>query len=490
MVISCAPKTLLQSFPKDVFGVAAFSWSALAFPKQLKDPDVADKFALCLATTSSAVGVTFLGDGPFYFTNLPKVDLRSFLSYTPMVRKDSKSLGFNIRLNRVLVEGTPVALPTLKSQSVKLSTIVPYATLRSDIYKAFVTSFSKATANIPKVNAVKPFSLCVKSSAISSVPKIDLETESGKIWTISKENSMKDVGKGVSCLAFLSGGSRAKDAIVIGTYQMENNFLYFDLVNQKLGFSSSLLARGTSCGSFNFTELLRPGGTGYCVFARLYHSSQGSKKLAWIKWTNILASYDKEGLAIEPCMEVKAVLITMGAISKIVFAMGNGLGVGLKIFLEFGTPLTLITFFVASLRRQIDDHILPSLDSKTTWDKTLSRKVNIFMWRLKLDWLPHRLNLSSRGIEIPEISCFSCSGNVESNHHIFLAVNLLRWFERLFGVGVKTLSLFSIPTPIGLIRWIRGQLLKSKNIAFSLSLQLLYGSFDGIVIVSSLTLIP
>ncbi|GKD92490.1 aspartic peptidase A1 family protein, partial [Tanacetum coccineum] len=58
----------------------------------------------------------------------------------------------------------------------------------------------------------------------------------------------KDVGKGVSCLAFLSGGSRAKDAIVIGTYQMENNFLYFDLVNQKLGFSSSLLARGTSCG--------------------------------------------------------------------------------------------------------------------------------------------------------------------------------------------------------------------------------------------------
>ncbi|GJR31173.1 aspartic peptidase A1 family protein [Tanacetum coccineum] len=257
MVISCAPKNLLQSFPKDVFGVAAFSWSALAFPKQLKDPDVVDKFALCLATTSLAVGVSFLGDGPFYFKNLPKVDLKSFLSYTPMTRKDSKSLGFYIHLNQILVKGAPVDLPTLKSQSVKLSTIVPYTTLRSDIYKAFVTSFSKATANIPKVNAVKPFSLCVKSSAISSVPKIDLETESGKIWTISKENSMKDVGKGFSCLAFLSGGSRAKDAIVIGTYQMENNFLYFDLVNQKLGFSSSLLARGTSCGNFNFTELPR-----------------------------------------------------------------------------------------------------------------------------------------------------------------------------------------------------------------------------------------
>ncbi|GJU61734.1 aspartic peptidase A1 family protein [Tanacetum coccineum] len=195
MVISCAPKNILPSFPNDVHGVVAFSWSALAFPKQLKNPDVADKFGLCLETTSSAV--------------------------------------------------------------VKLSTIVPYTTLRSDIYNAFATSFSKAAVNIPSVNAVKPFSQCIKSSAISSVPKIDLETESGKIWTILKENSMKDVGNGVSCLAFVDGGSKVKDGIVIGAYQMENNFLHFDLVNQKLGFSSSLLGRGTSCGNFNFTELPR-----------------------------------------------------------------------------------------------------------------------------------------------------------------------------------------------------------------------------------------
>ncbi|GKA13144.1 RNA-directed DNA polymerase, eukaryota, reverse transcriptase zinc-binding domain protein, partial [Tanacetum coccineum] len=72
-------------------------------------------------------------------------------------------------------------------------------------------------------------------------------------------------------------------------------------------------------------------------------------------------------------------------------------------------------FSVANLRRQIDDHILPSLDSKTTWDKTLPRKVNIFMWRLKIDRLPHRLNLSSRGIEILEISCPSCSGMVQKD---------------------------------------------------------------------------
>ncbi|GJT90952.1 RNA-directed DNA polymerase, eukaryota, reverse transcriptase zinc-binding domain protein [Tanacetum coccineum] len=97
-------------------------------------------------------------------------------------------------------------------------------------------------------------------------------------------------------------------------------------------------------------------------------------------------------------------------------------------------------FSVAALRRRIDDHILPSLDIKTTWDKTLPRKVNIFMWRLKLDRLPHRLNLSSRGIEIPEISCPSCSGNVESNQHIFFGCDfakevwkiIRRWCEEAF----------------------------------------------------------
>ncbi|GJS28226.1 putative RNA-directed DNA polymerase, eukaryota, reverse transcriptase zinc-binding domain protein [Tanacetum coccineum] len=79
-------------------------------------------------------------------------------------------------------------------------------------------------------------------------------------------------------------------------------------------------------------------------------------------------------------------------------------------------------FSVGALRRLIDDHMLPSLVTKMTWDKTLPRKVNIFMWHLKLDRLPHRLNLSSRGIEIPKISCSFCNGNVDCQGiHIFLS---------------------------------------------------------------------
>ncbi|GJW65938.1 hypothetical protein Tco_0117822 [Tanacetum coccineum] len=51
-------------------------------------------------------------------------------------------------------------------------------------------------------------------------------------------------------------------------------------------------------------------------------------------------------------------------------------------------------------------------DGITTWEKTFPRKVNIFMWRLNLDRLPHRFNLSSRGIDIPEISSTSCNADI------------------------------------------------------------------------------
>ncbi|KAK1416022.1 hypothetical protein QVD17_31810 [Tagetes erecta] len=254
-ILSCAPSSALKSFPKDVRGVASFSWSGLSFPRQLSSIDIAGKFALCLPASGSALGVAFLGDGPFYFTWEANLDLRSVLSYTPMIRKSSKSLGYFITVNRIIVGKTPVSL-AVKSVSVKLSTRVPYTVFRSDIFNGVVASFVKATG-VRRVSAVKPFGFCFEDGSFGSgrVPNIGFETEGGKVWTVSGENLMKRVGNGVSCLAFVDGGLKVNDAVVIGTFQMEDNFLYFDLVNQKLGFSSSLLARGTSCSSFNFTEI-------------------------------------------------------------------------------------------------------------------------------------------------------------------------------------------------------------------------------------------
>ncbi|GJV67471.1 putative RNA-directed DNA polymerase, eukaryota, reverse transcriptase zinc-binding domain protein [Tanacetum coccineum] len=76
-------------------------------------------------------------------------------------------------------------------------------------------------------------------------------------------------------------------------------------------------------------------------------------------------------------------------------------------------------FSVSSTRKHIDSCFLPALDIPTKWNKIVPRKVNIFMWRFMIDRLPHRFNLSSRGIDISTIGCPSCNGNVETSNHIF-----------------------------------------------------------------------
>ncbi|GJZ06458.1 hypothetical protein Tco_0540251 [Tanacetum coccineum] len=56
------------------------------------------------------------------------------------------------------------------------------------------------------------------------------------------------------------------------------------------------------------------------------------------------------------------------------------------------------TFYVKDAQCIINSKILPSLDPSIVWDKNIPGKVNIFIWRLILDRLPHKLNLSSRSI--------------------------------------------------------------------------------------------
>lgn len=61
------------------------------------------------------------------------------------------------------------------------------------------------------------------------------------------------VNNDVMCLGFVDGGINPRTSIVIGGHQIEDNFLQFDLAASRLGFSSSLLFRQTTCGNFNFT---------------------------------------------------------------------------------------------------------------------------------------------------------------------------------------------------------------------------------------------
>nr|XP_043627170.1 chitinase CLP-like [Erigeron canadensis] len=253
----CAPSSTFESFPANVRGVMAFSRSPYAKPASVfYIPEWKDILALCLPSTLSSPGVMFFGDGPYYFIPKSNDDIRSLLSYTPLL-KHPGSFAYFINVKAIVIKGRSINISSGRSTT-KLSTIEPYTTLRSDIYTSVVRRFLKVTKRIPVAKPVAPFGLCYNISKNKTkpglkVPDIHLILHGGSNWTISTANSIRQVTSDVACLAFIDGGAASEPPIVLGTFQFEDNFLVFDVHNSTLGFSSSLLFKGNSCANFNFT---------------------------------------------------------------------------------------------------------------------------------------------------------------------------------------------------------------------------------------------
>ncbi|GJU35051.1 RNA-directed DNA polymerase, eukaryota [Tanacetum coccineum] len=83
-------------------------------------------------------------------------------------------------------------------------------------------------------------------------------------------------------------------------------------------------------------------------------------------------------------------------------------------------------FSVASVRKAIDDKLLPEVDSKTRWIKYVPIKVNVHAWKVKTDSLPTRFNISRRGIDIESITCDICDNGVETSSHLFFSCCMVR----------------------------------------------------------------
>ncbi|XP_030536098.2 gamma conglutin 1-like [Rhodamnia argentea] len=262
--VSCAPSSLLQSLPAQAIGVASLSWSTLSLLYQFTPffLDVAKKFSICLSSSSDDQGVIFFGDGPYYIEPPANFDASSVLSYTPLI-KNPTTLGYFINVTGISIDQQAISVPANAfaldfNGGVKLSTTVPYTTLRRDIYSVFISEFKKALKGIPRGKRMSPLDFCFKTNITQekkdeSIPQIDLVLGDGGHWTIHESNLLKQVNDDVACLAFVDGGDSAEHAVVIGTYQMENIMLQFDLVQSRLGFSSSLSSFGSSCGNFDFT---------------------------------------------------------------------------------------------------------------------------------------------------------------------------------------------------------------------------------------------
>ncbi|KAK4418255.1 putative aspartic proteinase GIP1 [Sesamum alatum] len=277
-VFACGNRSLLKGLVKGAAGLAGLGRSNLSIPAQVSSFSSDNLvFALCLSGSPSAPGVAFFGSGgPYYF--LPEIDLSKYLNYTPLLSNPAGSTVINysnpsneyfIGLTAINVNGKAVEFnQTLLSHGgTKLSTVTPYTTLHSTIYRALTEAFvnESAALNLTVTQPVKPFNVCYNAEEVMitrigpAVPTVDFvlqDDDDDVIWRIFGWNSMVRIfrdGVDVYCLGFLDGGPNPKSTVVIGGHQMDDNLLQFDLESNRLGFSSSLLVHGTMCANFNFT---------------------------------------------------------------------------------------------------------------------------------------------------------------------------------------------------------------------------------------------
>ncbi|KAI3783091.1 hypothetical protein L2E82_13153 [Cichorium intybus] len=285
-VLSCSDASMLRGLPEGASGLAGLGRSNFSLPAQVSSVYASPNlFALCLPSPSStSSGSAFFNTGgPYYFS--PGIDLSSHLVYTPLILNP---IGFTIityyrhpsdeyfiGVTSINVNGNPVEfdhkLLTINKKGfggTRLSTITPYTVLETSIYNGFIEAFinESATIGLTVTDPVSPFDVCYAASGVSNTrlgpafPTIDLVMHSEDVfWRMFGANSMVRVAGeeedgDLWCLGFVDGGENPRSSVVIGGHQMEDNLLQFDLVSQRLGFSSSLLVHNTDCGGFNFTD--------------------------------------------------------------------------------------------------------------------------------------------------------------------------------------------------------------------------------------------
>ncbi|GJU07587.1 RNA-directed DNA polymerase, eukaryota [Tanacetum coccineum] len=89
-------------------------------------------------------------------------------------------------------------------------------------------------------------------------------------------------------------------------------------------------------------------------------------------------------------------------------------------------------FSVKSTRSYIDDYLFPIVGPPTRWVNAVPIKINIFAWRISLDRLPTRFNLSFRGIDVSSILCPICSSAGETSSHLLFSCNVARAVSKFF----------------------------------------------------------
>nr|GEY62063.1 hypothetical protein [Tanacetum cinerariifolium] len=86
---------------------------------------------------------------------------------------------------------------------------------------------------------------------------------------------------------------------------------------------------------------------------------------------------------------------------------------------------------LSDVRILLDEAFLPKLEVPTRWIMCIPIKVNIFAWKLFLDRLPTRSNLARRNVSIPSLACPLCDHALEDSSHLFFGCFMAKDVQKL-----------------------------------------------------------
>ncbi|CAH8365334.1 unnamed protein product [Eruca vesicaria subsp. sativa] len=231
--------------------------------------NVIPKFALCLPSSVFDPGHFYVGGVNSY--NIPPFNGSNRMPMTLTPLKNIDSGKYVISVESIYVGGVPLSLnPSLLQGGAKISTVVPYTVLQTDIYKALASAFTREAKKIgmsqvpgmyefPGLTTTL-FEICFDEGTskrnvedFMNVPVIEigLPGRAGEVkWRFHGANTVVRVLETVICLAFVDGGKKPNEPMVIGSHQLQDYMIEFDLSTTRMAFSESLLSHKTSCSAW------------------------------------------------------------------------------------------------------------------------------------------------------------------------------------------------------------------------------------------------
>ncbi|KAH0907091.1 hypothetical protein HID58_038918, partial [Brassica napus] len=251
---SCAVQSNLQGIASPISGVIGLCSGEHPFWRQVSSAfNVIPKFALCLP--SSRVGKFYMGATSSFNTPLFGGNNPVPMTLTPLTLVSGKYL---ISVTSIYVDGIHLPVnPSLLEGGAKLSTVVPYTVLQTDIYDALAQSFTfnAARKGMSETTGHAPFKHCFEEGASGknidvSMMEIGLPGNGKEVkWRFQGANIVERVSETVICLAFVDGGNKPNEFMVIGTHQLQDYLIEFDFSTRRLAFSDPLSLHNTSCST-------------------------------------------------------------------------------------------------------------------------------------------------------------------------------------------------------------------------------------------------